>query len=33
MAATAVSVDEKLDKLRAEVAKLSQIRRVPHTPL
>ncbi|ONM23380.1 UTP--glucose-1-phosphate uridylyltransferase 1 [Zea mays] len=25
MAATAVSVDEKLDKLRAEVAKLSQI--------
>ncbi|ONM23377.1 UTP--glucose-1-phosphate uridylyltransferase 1 [Zea mays] len=27
MAATAVSVDEKLDKLRAEVAKLSQIRR------
>jgi hypothetical protein len=35
-AAAEVSVDEKLDKLRAEVAKLDQIRRVPFphsTPL
>lgn len=33
-AAAPVSVDEKLDKLRAEVAKLDQIRRVPSpTPL
>ena len=28
-AAAAVSVDEKLEKLRAEVAKFDQIRRVP----
>lgn len=30
--ATVVSVDEKIEKLRAEVAKLGQIRSVPTLP-